>query len=104
MFALQIHAEGLPTPVREHVFADMRKFRLDFAWPDRALGVEIDGGIWTQGRHTRGYGVEKDMEKLNLAAVLGWRVLRFSSRAVQSGEAIRLLRQVLTAEPKKEAS
>ncbi len=89
--------------MREHRFCP-RMFRFDFAWPERMLAVEIDGGIWIRGRHGRGGGAESDMDKLNLAQVLGWKVLRFSPKHIVSGEAIRLLRQVLTAEPKKEAS
>jgi very-short-patch-repair endonuclease len=95
LFALQIRCEGLQTPEREFRFAATRRFRFDFAWPLQSLAVEIDGGIWSRGRHTRGAGVERDMDKLNLAAVLGWRVLRFSPRHVTSGEAIRLLSQLL---------
>jgi len=39
--------------------------------------VEIDGGQWAPmgGRHN----TDADREKLNAAAALGWRVMRFSS-------------------------
>lgn len=95
LLALQIKAAGLPAPVLELVFAPPRKFRFDFAWPARKVALEIDGAIWSQGRHTRGAGVEKDMEKGNLAVLTGWRVLHFSPRHVTAGIAISVLRQVL---------
>lgn len=68
----------LPPAVREYVFAPPRKWRFDFAWPEQRVAVEIDGATWTQGRHTRGAGFERDCEKMNEAVLMGWRVLRFS--------------------------
>ncbi len=61
----------------EFRFHPTRKWRADFAIPSIRLLIEIDGGIWSGGRHTRGGGFIGDMEKLNAAACLGYRVLRF---------------------------
>lgn len=88
-FAAQVVHAGLPTPTREHRFALPRRFAFDFAWPERLVAVELDGGSWIGGRHTRGAGFERDTEKLNLAAVLGWTVLRFTATTVRSGDALR---------------
>ena len=52
------------------------------------LAVEIDGGTWVSGRHTRGAGFERDCEKLNTAVLLGWRVLRFTTGMVLDGRAL----------------
>ena len=71
-------AAGLPEPVPEYRFHAARKWRADYAWPLRLVIVEIDGGVWTQGRHTRGAGVIADQRKLNAAALLGYRVLRYT--------------------------
>lgn len=92
-FALQARALALK-PVREHRFHPTRRWRFDFAFPDQKLAVEIEGGIWTGGRHTRGSGYKGDMEKYNEAALLGWKVLRFDGEAVRKGTAIEM---VLTA-------
>ena len=59
------------------------------------MAVEVEGGIWVRGRHTRGKGYERDMEKYNAAQALGWTVLRFSPQMVESGEALETLREVL---------
>jgi hypothetical protein len=67
---------GLPHPVSEYEFSPPRKWRFDFAWPDFDVALEVDGGIWLSGRHTRGAGYVKDMEKFNEAACLGWRILK----------------------------
>ena len=87
---------GLPSPVREFRFAKVvkREWRLDFAWPDLFLGVEVEGGTWISGRHTRGSGFEGDCRKYNTAAKLGYLVLRFSSGMIASGEAIAVIEEV----------
>jgi len=68
---------GLPLPVREYRFAPPRRWRFDFAWPEKRVAVEIEGGIFSMGRHTRGQGFLADAEKYNRAAMLGWCVLRY---------------------------
>jgi very-short-patch-repair endonuclease len=85
----QWHLAGLniSEPVLEHRFHPERKWRFDFAWPHLMVAVEIDGGTWTGGRHTRGTGYEADCEKINEATALGWKVFRFTSSQVQRGEA-----------------
>jgi hypothetical protein len=67
----------LPLPVSEYRFHPTRKWRLDYAFPEFKLAVEIEGGIWTQGRHTRGSGFAGDMEKYNALAEAGWLLLRY---------------------------
>jgi hypothetical protein len=69
---------GLPIPVAEFRFHPARRFRFDFAFPGHFVAVEIDGGVWSNGRHTRGAGFIADQQKTNLAAVNGWRVLRYT--------------------------
>lgn len=87
-FALHVRAEKLIEPMREYAFARPRRWRFDFAWPEQKLAVEIEGGVWTNGRHTRGSGFVADTEKYNAAALLGWKVLRFHTNAVMDGTAI----------------
>ncbi len=67
---------GVPKPEPEYRFHLTRKWRFDYAWPDKKLALEVEGGVWTQGRHTRGSGFVGDMEKYNAAATMGWRILR----------------------------
>lgn len=67
-----------PAPVAQHRFTT-RKWAFDRAWPDHMVAVELDGGVWSGGRHTRGQGYIDDCTKLNAATVRGWRVLRFTS-------------------------
>lgn len=70
---------GLPRPVEEHRFDEQhgRKWRFDFAWPDHKVALEVEGGVFSGGRHVRGAGFKADCEKYNAAVMQGWRVLRF---------------------------
>jgi len=78
-FKMLCHAVRLPLPALEYQFTPERNWRFDFAWPDvdgtGGLALECDGGVFVRGRHARGAGILKTHEKLNAAAVLGWRVL-----------------------------
>lgn len=95
-FALHCSAEGL-APTREHQFCD-RKWRFDFAWPDKKLAVEVEGGTsFGRSRHSKGDGFEKDAAKYNRAARDGWVVLRYSTRMVTDGSAIDEVLEVLGA-------
>lgn len=87
-FALHCRANKL-CPVREYQFCPDRKYRFDFAWPDRKLAVEVEGGTrFGRSRHSKGDGFERDAAKYNRAARDGWMVLRYSTRMVVSGLAI----------------
>lgn len=89
--------EKLPLPVREHKFHPVRKWRFDFAYVGEKIAIECEGGVWSFGRHTRGEGFTEDCAKYNQAAVLGWRVLRFTKDMIDSGQATHCIRQVLGA-------
>ena len=93
--AFQIRAVGLPKPEREFRFHPTRKWRFDFAWPRYNVAVEVEGGIYSAGRHTRGKGFERDCEKTNAAVVQGWRVLRVTAKHIKSGTAINQIEQAL---------
>lgn len=91
---LQIRAVGLPMPIEEHRFCK-RRWRFDLAWPDRKLAVEIEGGVWSSGRHTRGKGFTQDCTKYNEAVLLGWRVLRVTTDMVNDGTALIFVERAL---------
>jgi very-short-patch-repair endonuclease len=72
--------------VTQYQFHPERQWQFDFAFPAVKLAVEIDGGQWAShgGRHSR----DSDREKLNAAAVLGWRVLRYSGAMLKDPESV----------------
>jgi len=111
LLASQIRAHGLPEPERQHRFAKElgRDYRLDFAWPERRLAAEVDGGRFV-GRATKGFvdarkmptpyhNTDQDYRKRNLLQLLGWTLLAFPAEMVTSGEAINELALGLERDP-----
>lgn len=106
LLAHHIELEGLPAPDTQHRFAreEGRQFRFDFAWPDRKLAVEVDGGKWLLRRSRKmggrlvpvgSHSRREDLRRANLAVRLGWSVLRYTPDMVFKGEAIRELKAIL---------
>jgi len=67
---------------KEHKFSDGRRFRFDYF--TAGVGIELEGGVWTRGRHTRPSGFLNDMEKYNLAASMGILVFRIPSHDIST--------------------
>lgn len=92
---------GLPLPFSEHQFAPDRLWRLDFAWVDHLVAVELEGGIMqakASGHRSR-TGVLRDIEKTNRATLMGWRVLRYWSGDLDDrpGDVLAEISALLTA-------
>ena len=81
--------------VAEHRFDSERKWRFDFAGVAERIAIEVEGGAYTRGRHTRGTGFIADMEKYNRATVLGWRVLRYTPTQMQDGVFVKDVKELL---------
>lgn len=87
--AFQLRAARLSSGMEtEHRFHPKRRWRFDFAWPSRMVALEVEGGTYAGGRHTRGAGYAADIEKYNEAALCGWRVLRADAKQVADGRAL----------------
>ena len=83
-----LHEEVVP----EFCFHPTRKWRFDFAVPSLMIAIEIEGGVYSRGRHTRGKGYINDMEKYNAAQLLGWQVFRFTPQ--QHAECLQLMEKI----------
>ena len=83
--AWRVYGNGI-APVTEYEFAASigRRWCFDFAWPGAKVAVEADGGqhAYKGGRHA----TDTDRTKLNFAAAMGWRVLRFSGEMLKDPE------------------
>ena len=121
----QICDLGLPKPLREVGFHEQRKWRFDFAWPERLIAVEVEGGVWGQivhchrcgtqvlmtlkdgrrvpvrtgGRHQTGRGYTSDVEKYSSAALMGWMVIRVTPEHIKDGKAIQWVELALDRNP-----
>jgi very-short-patch-repair endonuclease len=80
-FALLLRALGLEHRfTRELRFCASRNFKADFADVKNRIIVELEGGVWKRGGggHNRGKGYKSNCEKYNIAATLGYSVLRYT--------------------------
>lgn len=105
----QAKEAGWPMPEREFAFAPPRKWRADYFWPRSTVAIgmegggwflnarvalEIEGGVFTGGRHTRGVGFLKDCEKYNTMAAMGIRLIRLTPKQLENGELAAWLRRM----------
>ena len=81
--------------VKEFRFCDKRRFRFDFCNVEKKIAIEIEGGIFANGRHTRGTGYLKDMEKYNLAQEMGFKVFRYTPQQITKIETLEQIKRVL---------
>lgn len=72
----------LPPLEREYRFFAGRRWRFDFAHVLAQVAIEVEGGVWSGGRHTRGMGFISDCEKYNEATLLGWHVFRLPDELI----------------------
>lgn len=89
--------------VKEFKFHPVRKWRFDYAIPEHKIALEVEGGVWTGGRHTSSVGFMKDMEKYNTATLMGWRVFRTTPDELYRLKTLNLLKTAILGvfDPKK---
>ena len=73
---------GIPIPVTEYEFSSRKnkegmykRWRFDYAWPEYGLALEVQGGNFAGGRHSRGGALKQEYQKVNSAAAEGWRIM-----------------------------
>lgn len=79
----------------EYRFHPSRKWRLDIAFPAERVGIEVQGGIFIAGRHTRGAALLKEWEKLNTLACMNWRVLFVQPSELCMDKTIKVIKTAL---------
>lgn len=95
-FTLLCRKELQQECVKEFRFHPKRKWRFDYAFPAVKLALEVEGGVWTRGRHTRPQGFLNDIEKYNTATLLGWRVLRTTPDELYTNGTLNMLNFAIT--------
>ena len=81
--------------VKEYKFHPERRWRFDYAIPEHKIALEVEGGVWTQGRHTRPQGFLGDIEKYNQATLMGWRVFRTTPTELYRTATVNLLKKAI---------
>lgn len=95
--AMQLKAEKISFQ-REFKFHPLRKWRFDFVLDvmHGNIAVEAEGGSWINGAHNRGSHFASDCEKYSEAAIMGWRVMRFTTDQIISGYAIDCIKRAIS--------
>lgn len=97
LLTIQLTGLHLPLPVCEFYFHKTRRWKFDFAWVEEKVALEVAGGLFVSGGHTRGSGYWKDLLRGNEATLLGWRVFTVtpSMLELEDGRAALLLERAL---------
>lgn len=101
LLLLHLKCLNIDNPDLEVRVVPYRRWRFDLAWTHLRVAVEIDGGTWTKGRHTRGAGFQSDCQKINAGNLAGWATYRFTGEMVKTGEAAETIRLALQYARKK---
>lgn len=90
----EIVGAGFPIPKPQYKFHPTRKWRFDFAYPDAKVAIEVQGGVWSKGKHARAKGLLNDYEKFNEAQKLGWSVFLIPSDWIGQGAILSYLEEL----------
>jgi very-short-patch-repair endonuclease len=92
MFTAAVKAALHVECVKEFRFHPIRKWRYDYAILEHKIALEVEGGVWTEGRHTRPRGFLGDIEKYNSGTIMGWMILRTTPDRLLTKGTIDMLR------------
>lgn len=90
----QMRIHQLPPFQRQFRFDPVRRWTVDFAFPQHKLIVEFEGGVWRRGggAHSHPTNIMRDIEKYNAATLAGWSILRFTDLNVKDFSAIETIK------------
>ena len=94
MFVKLVKQELGLNVVKEFQFCKDRKFKSDYYLPQLNLIIECEGGIYTGQAHGSIKGILRDIEKYNLATILGYKVLRYTPDRLYSNEVLNAIKQI----------
>lgn len=91
----QIQDDGLPKPEIQYRLIPGRRHRVDVAWPEWMVCMDVQGGTWANMAHNRGGRYADDCFKANEATLLGWAFFRVTRGQIESGEARKWVKRAL---------
>ncbi len=93
---LAMQEAGLSQPLLQFRPIPGRKWRVDFCWLAERVVCEVEGGLYQAASGHRSFeGVTRDIEKMNMLQLAGFRIIRVTAAMIANGEAIELIRQCL---------
>lgn len=83
--------------IPEYKFNAVRNWRIDYYFEMNGVkvGLEIEGGVFAKGRHTRGKGFMKDIEKYNSFSLHGIYLIRTVPVELNSIELLNTIKSML---------
>jgi hypothetical protein len=96
IFMMLLEKEGFDV-WPEFFFSTERLYRFDYAIPEYKIAIEQEGGIWAKGKsgHSSGTGIQRDMDKNNLAISQGWVIIRRTPDQMCTIKTIDLIKSVI---------
>jgi very-short-patch-repair endonuclease len=85
---------GGPDLSPEFRFHKERKWRFDYCHERTRVAIELDGGIFSKGRHTTAKGFQGDCDKFNAAAEDGFYVFRLATGMVTQERVETIIRTI----------
>ena len=83
--------------IAKYAFGDDYHFIIKEKLYELLHTIEKEGGIWTEGRHTRAKGFLEDMKKYNAYSMLGIYLIRFSTEQIEKTpiQCVEIIKQTL---------
>jgi hypothetical protein len=70
--------------VKEYKFCKERKWKIDYYLPDLNAAIEVEGGVWSGGRHINPKGFLNDIDKYNAITMAKIQLLRIDTDRLNS--------------------
>jgi hypothetical protein len=70
--------------VKEYKFCKERKWKIDYYLPDLNAAIEVEGGVWSGGRHINPKGFLNDIDKYNAITMAQIQLLRIDTDRLNS--------------------
>lgn len=90
MMEQQLSAAGIKDYVTQHIPLAPRRWRLDFAWPQLKVAIEVQGMV-----HRIKGKFKRDIEKRAELMLAGWEVLEVDGESINDGMAIYWAKKLL---------
>lgn len=78
----------------EHTIGEW-KGMWDFTWPDLRVALDIHGGEFVRGHHTRGQNIRDDYKKMLIAHTNGWYATAIGGTQADDDEILEMIASII---------